>query len=86
MEMMVGLKTEPGLGTFVVVAAGGVLTELLDDVVIAPAPLAEAEVERVAAPPAVLALLAAGTAGRDTGPSASSSAGSRRWEPSWAAP
>ncbi len=44
-EMLVGLKTEPDLGTFVVVAAGGVLTELLDDVVIAPAPLAEAEVE-----------------------------------------
>lgn len=44
LEMMVGLKTEPGLGAFVVVAAGGVLTELLDDVVIAPAPLAEAEV------------------------------------------
>jgi acetate---CoA ligase (ADP-forming) len=43
-EMMVGLKTEPGLGAFVVVAAGGVLTELLDDVVIAPAPLAETEV------------------------------------------
>lgn len=43
-EMMVGLKTEPGLGAFVVVAAGGVLTELLDDVVIAPAPLTEAEV------------------------------------------
>ena len=43
-EMMVGLKTEPGLGAFVVIAAGGVLTELLDDVVIAPAPLAEGEV------------------------------------------
>jgi acyl-CoA synthetase (NDP forming) len=43
-EMMVGLKTEPGLGAFVVIAAGGVLTELLDDVVIAPAPVAEAEV------------------------------------------
>ena len=43
-EMMVGLKTDPGLGAFVVVAAGGVLTELLDDVVIAPAPLAGAEV------------------------------------------
>ena len=43
-EMMVGLKTDPGLGAFVVVAAGGVLTELLDDVVIAPAPLADAEV------------------------------------------
>ena len=43
-EMMVGLKTDPGLGAFVVIAAGGVLTELLDDVVIAPAPLANAEV------------------------------------------
>ena len=43
-EMMVGLKTEPGLGAFVVIAAGGVLTDLLDDVIVAPAPLAETEI------------------------------------------
>jgi acetate---CoA ligase (ADP-forming) len=43
-EMMVGLKVEPSLGAFVVIAAGGVLTELLDDVVVAPAPLAPDEI------------------------------------------
>ena len=43
-EMMVGAKVDPMFGAFVVVGAGGVLTELLSDVVLAPAPVAPADV------------------------------------------
>lgn len=38
-EMLVGVTVDPGFGPFVVVGAGGVLTEVLDDVAIAPAPV-----------------------------------------------
>jgi acetate---CoA ligase (ADP-forming) len=46
-EMMVGLKTDPDLGAFVVIGAGGVLTEVLDDLLIAPAPLTESDVAQL---------------------------------------
>ncbi len=38
-EMIVGAKIDPAFGQFVVVGTGGVLAELIDDVVIAPAPV-----------------------------------------------
>lgn len=46
-EMMVGLKTDPDLGAFIVVGAGGVLTEVVDDMVVAAAPLTETEVAQM---------------------------------------
>ena len=38
-EIILGLKVDPGLGTFVVVGLGGIFTELLRDVAIRPAPV-----------------------------------------------
>jgi acetate---CoA ligase (ADP-forming) len=42
-EMMVGAKVDPAFGAFVVVGTGGILTELLADVTVAPAPVDETE-------------------------------------------
>jgi acetyltransferase len=38
-EIILGIKTDPGLGAFVVVGLGGVFTELLNDAAIRPAPV-----------------------------------------------
>ncbi len=43
LEMLVGVTVDPGFGPFVVVGAGGVLTEIVDDVAIAPAPVSREE-------------------------------------------
>jgi acetate---CoA ligase (ADP-forming) len=62
-EMMVGLKTDPCLGAFVVVGAGGVLTEVIDDLLIAPAPLTEPEVHQLVQRLRCWPLLAGGRVG-----------------------
>jgi acyl-CoA synthetase (NDP forming) len=43
-EMIAGLVIDPQFGPFVLLGAGGVLAELLDDVVLRPAPVDEGEV------------------------------------------
>jgi acetate---CoA ligase (ADP-forming) len=63
-EMLVGLETDPDLGAFVVVGAGGVLTETLDDVLIAPAPLSKSDVLAVLQRLRCWPLLGGGDAGR----------------------
>jgi acyl-CoA synthetase (NDP forming) len=44
-EMILGVTHEPGLGPVVVLGAGGVLAELVQDTVVLPLPLADADVE-----------------------------------------
>jgi acetate---CoA ligase (ADP-forming) len=48
-ELILGLHSEPGLGSFVMVGAGGVLAEVLDDVAIRPAALRSGEPEQMLA-------------------------------------
>ena len=43
-ELIVGVEVDPDLGPFVLVGLGGVLTEVLRDTALRPAPVAEAEV------------------------------------------
>lgn len=42
-ELILGARSEPGLGAFVLVGTGGVLVEVLRDVQLAPAPLRKAD-------------------------------------------
>lgn len=46
-ELILGLQTHPDLGTFVMVGLGGIWTEILDDVALAPVPLREGDAERM---------------------------------------
>lgn len=48
-EMILGIQNDPSLGPFVVVGAGGIWTEYLDDVVLRPAGLREGEAEEMVA-------------------------------------
>jgi acetate---CoA ligase (ADP-forming) len=45
-EMLIGLKRDPDFGLLLVMGAGGVLTELLDDVVIRLPVVGETEIRR----------------------------------------
>ena len=42
-ELILGLQSDPGLGTCIAVGLGGVLTELMDKVVLRPVPLRQGE-------------------------------------------
>jgi acyl-CoA synthetase (NDP forming) len=48
-EMIAGLVTDPQFGPFVLLGTGGVAAELLDDVVLRPAPVEESEVAEMIA-------------------------------------
>lgn len=46
-DLVVGARRDPGFGVVVVLGVGGVLVEVLDDIVLAPAPVDAAHLERL---------------------------------------
>jgi acetyltransferase len=47
LELLLGLKKEPGLGTLVVVGLGGIYVEIFKDVAMRFAPLTEQDIEQM---------------------------------------
>jgi hypothetical protein len=47
LELIIGIRRDPSYGPLVVVGAGGILVEFLNDIAIAPAPLTHDDAERL---------------------------------------